>query len=982
MQLKTLGLLKRLILSVLLFFFVSSTVAIAQEYQSQKLLNDTNWADLIGNYLGYLYDSHGCLHFTPSDIYLLTKTINNGTALEIESYSQTVLPKGYETVPIFRTIIKTPSDLSAFNQRFDSERTKIVVYPGLEKLFILVDGSPVTQMDILPGPPDFYRQVYGLSSKGKVDWDNQVMTPTDGGSYRILGTTDHYLSNTYRETTIVPFGAWITKSNNQWVFQEKGEWYELPAAVAADLEQPYGSQDLSYYDLSLDSAGKIQSARWAGNDFGKYALLWTKDGTTSYPELGYTEGQLLLEQTLLVKDLANVLTVDGPDTLDAVLAQNLRLQGFKDVFDFVSSKGQIVPDSLSPTACAYVRLYSGWPLSDDDKARLNAQAVTAFNDYTKNQLPANHQQREQSIGLYNYIRDYAREFDKEAGYYSLFKDNWNLFSDLRMKLRNDFMVYGLYSQTNKQITIERFINDRLEFRLINPPEKPVKLTFGELFKPDQEQSLFEQREKDALKNVIRLAASGEVSGLEFASVTALNNTNLGGLLNQMLGNLYKSHGCLHVSPLNVYILNKTLPVGTKITIKEYSEKADLNLYKDLPSLASMVSFDDDVAKLKSQLSNQKDVSAIAYPGSSVWIVYLKGKPFAKMAIEPGFPFQVKILRDRDKNGVPIFDENIAYPSPSGNYYVFKKYDNYVSNLYYDTTVIPQGAKISRDGDVWKFQSGPDKWTKVPDDISDDLNLPTEKQAMSYYDQSYDANGQLTGAKFGSNSFGRWPIQLSRDRKTPAPELVHTTGDLIMENRQLVGDLIGVLTAPKDSFEDCIKYSKNYDLYQSCYNLIQDPTKKNDFFPIESGSYKLYMGFPLTPEENTVIPADAKAAFKVFKKNALTKEESDLLVKEKIASYKNGELVMDQAKIYGILYDLYQYVVSIEKNANIYSVLQSRWIELMPIRQAMLRDLNQYVITDPDVFKEFYRELIIERVELKRLNQPEALRVLNQLLNEN
>ncbi|HVN67768.1 MAG TPA: hypothetical protein VMT55_05280, partial [Candidatus Sulfotelmatobacter sp.] len=151
---------------------------------------------------------------------------------------------------------------------------------------------------------------------------------------------------------------------------------------------------------------------------------------------------------------------------------------------------------------------------------------------------------------------------------------------------------------------------------------------------------------------------------------------------------------------------------------------------------------------------------------------------------------------------------------------------------------------------------------------------------------------------------------------------------------------------------------------------------------ESGSYKMDLGLPLNDDETAALPADIFACYKVYKgKEPLTKEESALLVNEGLAKWQGTNLKVDDAKVYGVLYDLYQYVVSIQKNANIYSTLKAHWRDLSAIRQAFLQDFHKLMIKDPVVFTEFVRELMVERAELKKLTQQGAYQTLDDLLED-
>ncbi|MFA4843981.1 MAG: hypothetical protein WC632_03410 [Candidatus Margulisiibacteriota bacterium] len=955
----------------------------AETYESLSIINSKNWADYIGNHLGFLYDSHGCLHFTPSDIYLLTKTVPKGSKLAIKEYRDRQLPDNYRSVPFFRAQVNTADDVRKYAGTFQAGDTRLVVYPGLGQLFILVDDKPLVKVKTMPGPAENYRLVFAANNKNGISWDSSLSTPTDAGNYSILGSTAHYLSYTYRDITIVPWGGWLLKQKGHWVFQDdNNKWYQAPAFIGSDLEQPYGRQDNNYFDINVDKSGRITAARWGSNDFGKYALMWTTDGRNRYPELGYAEGQLLFEQTILVKDLADLLTMPGADSLKDCIDRNENFGVYRDVYNFLLSRGERAFDQLDPVSCSYVRLFNGFRLSEADQANIDKQAWQAFNDYRAGKLPARPADRQRTIGLYAFIRDYDLVFDKNAGWYAMVKDDWDFFSDLRAKLRRDYNKYGLYSPANRMLAVEKFLSDRLEFRQVSPPAPPKeRLSVADFYRTEDEPSLYTLREKNALRALIRSAAAGEKTGVALASVKALNNYNFGLLLNEMLGDLYKSHGCFHVSPLNVYILNKTLPVGTRITVRPFADQADPALSK-LPLLASLVNFTDDFSRLAEQFADPAATKVVIFPGSRLWVIYLKEVPFARMKIESGFRAKVNILQGRDKQGRPLFEKEIAYPSPPGTFYVLKKLTNYVSNLYYDTTIVPQGAQLKRAGDKWVFQDENGRWRNAPDVIQDDLNASLEKRAYEYYDLARDGSGRLLRAKWGSNTFGKYQLLLSADQRTPSPELVHTTGDLMMEQRRLIGNLIKVMTATRESFDDCVKASGSFDLYTTCYQFIQNPNRTDLIEPLESGCYKLYLELPLNDDEKAALPPEIFACYKVDKgQAALTAEETDLLTKEGLAKWQGGKLQIDEAKVYGVLYDLYQYVVAIRKNANIYSTFKDHWGELSELRQALLQDFNKFMIKDPVVLREFIRELILERAELKKLTRSEAYQTLDQLLED-
>lgn len=506
------------------------------------------------------------------------------------------------------------------------------------------------------------------------------------------------------------------------------------------------------------------------------------------------------------------------------------------------------------------------------------------------------------------------------------------------------------------------------------------LTYGALFERGPDTSLLGQNEKDALRDIIAMTASGEGQGLPIESVGALNNYNFGVLINDMIGSLYRSHGCLHMAPRNIFLVSKLLPIGAKIVVKDYTEKADPS-YEQLPTLTSLINFDDDLKALAPRFADPSAVTVTVYPASSLWIIFLKGKPFARIKIESGPSSAVRVVQSRDSQGRPIFEDDTAYPTSAATFYVFKKPANYVSGIYHDTTIIPQDSQMKKDGGKWAFLDADGNWAKVPDVVAADLNAPADKQVYLYYNVATDESGGLIKARWGSNEFGKYPIELSRDRKTSASELAHTSGDLMMEERQMVRELVKVLAAPKDTFDDCVKYSKNFELDFACYNFLQSPDTPDLIEPLGSASFKLARDLPLTSAETAAVPPDVFVAYKVAGNYELTTAESDLLVSEGIAKWEGRELKIDQLKTQGLIYDIYEYVISIKKNANIYSTLKAHWADLAPLRQALLNDLDKFKISDPVVFHAYVQQLILKRMDLARLTQDDAYQELNSLLEE-
>ncbi|MFH1542743.1 MAG: hypothetical protein ABIE84_06635 [bacterium] len=973
--------MKRIWLFILFASLLFSPIY-AEEYKSLDILNETNLALYFNDFLGFVYDSHGCLHFSPSDIYLLTKTLPNKIPLRIKKYSDTSLPADLAVAPYLAEITNNRGNLEYHRQQFAAGTTEVIVYPGLSHLYIRVNKKAYAKVFALSGPEEDYLMAFNISKNEPITWDFMLTTPTDPGEYTILNSSDHYISNAYYQNTIIPFGAWLVKREGRWIFQKGKTWLKVPAHVVADIESGEGERFYNYYDLNYDNQGKVWAGRWAGHDFGRDVLLWTKDGKNRYPELGYSAGELFFEQIILIKDLVHILTQPGPDDFETLIGNNEDFGFYWELSEFVSSKGKYRPPQLNAQSIAYYKLFHNWEMTDQENALLDKRMVEAFSEYEENRLPRKGIARQKSLGLYQHLRFHSQVIDKQAYWYEKIKKDWDYWLELRVRLRKDFDKMGIRSLENRQNLLERWLTERLEFNTLVPPSQAKyvqNLSFTSLFMGDDENLVFSQRERQEMTQLLRQIISGEVEGVTLHSVDALNNYNFGVMLDEILGDLYKSHGCLHVSPRNSYFLYSLLPKKALVKIYGYDQKMNEDELAKIPYLATLVNVQADLEKLKEKFTNSQDIRIAVYPAGGLWVIYVKDQPFAKLSVKGGPQTEYYLMEGRDDDGLPIFQEHLAYPTTPGNYQIFKKHDNYISNLYYPTTVIPQGGEIRKENNRWVYQNNKGKWVEVHPVVKADLAGFPEKSQYTYYDVMVNASEEVVSLKWGSQPFGRYALQTSKDMVNPSPELIHTSGDLIMEERQLIKDLIKVMSAPFDKLEDCLGYSENFDLYSACAEFVADPSREDIIEGRERSAYRLYFGLPLTPSEEAELPLDKIAANKILKGIKISEEELKLLVKEGVAYYRGGETKINMQKILGLHFDTYQYVVTIQKYAHHYETLKKYWPELSGLRRAMLKDFNEFAIKDPKVLQSFLRELMIKRTELKQLTQSEALQLLSEIL---
>lgn len=890
--------MKRIVifLIILLSFAAGSS---AQTFEGINSLNSINIAQYLNDQLSTPPRSpRGDLLFSPSDVYLLARTIPEGISFRIKSYYEENEGYSLDEVPNFCELASTGADLAKIRELFKRHETAIIVYPAIEKLVIFVDAEPFAQVNAIPGIPE--------------------IKPTDAGNFKTFGATEHF----------------------------------------GDIGQ-----------------------------FGRQVLLWTANGRSYYPQTGYVPRQSISLEAILINDLAQILSQTDGEDIDGNLLKSGRFAYCKAANDFIESDGFLQLPLLSPLACSYYRLYNGWELSPRDLEVISPDVKKAFDDYNSDNLPWlpwEAGERRRIATLYYQVEQVSLKLARDADWYIKIKEDWDYWKGLRRKASDDFRKMGVYSRANRQAFIAKWLNDRLEFKEAKLPsevEARERKSFSSFFDPDEEKSLFDEREKAAMRILLDAAQTGEAKELGFNSIEFLNNYNFGVLLNDMLGNLYRSHGCLHVSPRNILLLHHLLPIGAQISIYDDSKKVPEGSLEKIPYLADIVSFEADLKVLAAGFEPPHLVKIVVYLSSGDWLIYLDDRAYARLRVKGGPQKKRYVMQGREKNGTPIFEKSPAYPTSPGDFFVFKKPINYISWTYYDATLIPMGGAIKKEKDRWIFEDEKGKWRNVPDSIKKDLSLPAEKRNYAYYEKVNDAQGALIQAKWGSNPFGKYPILISADMKNPSPELIHTSGDLMLEQRQLVSDLIKVLSAPADKLEDCVSYSDNFDLYRACSDFIGDPQKADMIEPLYSGMYKLNYAIPMTTEEAALIPRDVLLADKILKnRGALTKEEQALLIKEGLARPINNKLEINTEKILGIQYDSFQYVVQIQKGANTYTVLRDHWSEMSKLREAFLGDFKLFAVKDLSVFHKFMRELMLKRIDMQELSQEEAYGILHGLLS--
>ena len=932
--------MRRLSWLILLFLILLTTAR--ADYESLNLINRANWGRFVDDLIMPLPPSQGALNFTPVDIKLLCRLLPAGTPLTIKPYRLPNKPSlNPAKVPYLVSQVRSRADL---DQIFSAQSTEVIVYPSLNRLIIYVNQLPFAQVVVQAGPAESRRQVKGVNDF--ISWESVIAAPTPVGQFTVLGSANNYLSGSYYRQSVIPFGAWLVRQQNNWVYQYGERWYQAPPWVLSDLSLPPAQRQFKYFDLAVDG----RALRWGENPFGADILYWGNASSYGYPFLAYAPGELALTEKLLVKDLVDLLTLPGPDDFDYCVGNNR---------DF-----QLLPTVALP--------------------QFAPQIVAAVKLKRDNRLPRSFPARQEILGLADYYLIQEQWLERYHHWYRAIRKDWDFFRLLRSQLRSDFSAMGVYSQENRQNILENWLNNRLAFDLATPPAEAKyvqQLNFSDFFRPSEKPSVFSAREKEFMQQVIRQAIQGETSSLNLHSVAALNDYNFGRILNDILGNLYRSHGCLHVSPRHSYFLFEILPLKTPIRIYPYSRAISPEAFSDIPQLSDLVNFQSDLELLKTQLSGTAEVTIDVYTDTGIWVLYLDRRPLARLDVKGGPRKAMYQVINRDSQGRPVFDKNMAYPTTPGYFQVWRKTTDYLSGLYRDTTLVPQGGKIKKELGSWLYQDKTGSWRPLPASLAVDLAKPTEVREYTFYDEKTNASGEVVEVSWGSQPFGKYVVQMSANGKTPVPEIIHSSGDLIMEERQLINDLIQIMAAPNDDFDKCVDENSNFSYYRACYEFVKEGKQTELLDEKLLAYYKLYYGLPLSSFEAGRLPLDSIAADKMIRGGRLSEQEKQALLQAGVARQVKKTLIYDQPKLQGLRYDTYQYVVMMEKYAHHYATLKRYWPELHPLRWAMLEDFNNFVLKDPQLFYAFMRELMLGRIRLEQLSQLGALKRLDELINQ-
>lgn len=464
----------------------------ATEKELAEVLNNFNFAELFNHIIGNRYSSHGCVHLSPTSIYILYSTLPVGTTLVIQPYNVVFDEKGLANVPYLETLAKNEGDLKKLKDKFKNPKDiRIEALPRSEKWILYFKDKPLAQFDISTGPSESYFMFLGKDEAGNYQYDELEAGPTSPGSYQIVYLTDYLYAPSYRDTTIIPQGALIKKIDGKWFFEKDKKWYACPVPVADDLERLIKNEDTDYYyyDIVYDQVKTFFECRWSSHDFGKYVIGWRSPTDVLSDEVAHTNGILVKEQIDLAKDLSllifDALNVD--DDFDLLISRHPNFSLYKNYAEFLKT-----PDRFRANEeLVLYKLYTGWLIFPEEEKLVEPGIFAAFSllqtldkekwtlteseNFELIKIGAAQKQDEKYIydlkkirGILAYVKKNKTGVEKFAFWFNYLKENWPRFAPLKEIFIRYLKTKPEMSDKLKQNVIFQLIRARADFKTLTP----------------------------------------------------------------------------------------------------------------------------------------------------------------------------------------------------------------------------------------------------------------------------------------------------------------------------------------------------------------------------------------------------------------------------------------------------------------------------------------------------------------------------------
>lgn len=442
----------------------------------------------------------------------------------------------------------------------------------------------------------------------------------------------------------------------------------------------------------------------------------------------------------------------------------------------------------------------------------------------------------------------------------------------------------------------------------------------------------------------------------------LNKTNIASILNSSIGNLYTSHGCIHITPTISLALYHFLPVDTPVVIQPYSKTITAELRK-IPDITNLMNSKSEYFALQQKFKGAKKLRFEVYPRQG-GIIYIEDKPFASLDILSGPHIPNRPLQEYGKNTL-VFDRNQATPTPEGTFRIARKTDFFYAPLYPYTSRLKQGTEIEkRNGTYYYLDHRNNSWQVLPEELLQDIQKSKGDQELTFYDIEVDEKNQITKAKWGGHPFGTYAMLLKDKNHRITSILIHTNGELILEQKELLYYLSEMLSVRRsESWDDFVNSNKALLGMKIITDFTNNPNS-DDYEANESlAFYKLANNIPLKDKEKELIapfyfPAQ-KNIDNIINGKPLSLSPAD---KEVLNQYGYNKNINLSQFLYGIHEDIMNYDVSIKKSAHWYNSLKKSWEKLTPLKAELDTYFDKHNIHTPIQRKRISYALLSARLK--------------------
>jgi hypothetical protein len=417
--------------------------------------------------------------------------------------------------------------------------------------------------------------------------------------------------------------------------------------------------------------------------------------------------------------------------------------------------------------------------------------------------------------------------------------------------------------------------------------------------------------------------------------------NWGYIFEELLTNRYYSHGCFHLTPLGTKIFYEAVPRGTKVVVKSYSEWPSSWISQGLPDLLLCINSKETLKQAKEAFAKKENLLIEAYPRGGLFVFYYQGSPYAKLRFRPGFEKKGQMYFGQ-QDGQPVYDDFLLTATQAGEFTTYYYTNYFFAPRYPITTAIPYGEKIFKGGTGYYFKKN-NQTFPLPQEIAEDLNAPQENRTFCFFDETYDKKGQLLSAKWGSHDYGTLVIGLSPDNRTINQDLIYATGMVLNDHREILGNLIKIITSGDEELSSSVEATGVFKEEKIFFDFLNNPVSfDSSQLPKEIRQYllafKIYNRLTVSQKEKTFTPLDPayQAAFKylTFGKISLRPTDYEALGAAGAASRRNNHWIINQEKLQGIYYSLYELANHVESSSRRYQKLLEFWPIFMKFKESL------------------------------------------------